>query len=90
MVALEDIQVRKHGLVVIIFALDDAIRQPIDGAIFLKLPKLIAAIPSSVRGFHFCCGGQHAIAHVRPNPITVIQWAFDALIRTKIRVHFGT
>ena len=91
MAALEDKQMQKHGLVVIIFALGDAIRQPMDSGIFLKLPKTIAATPVSVRGVHFCYGGgQHTIAHVRPNPITVIQWAFDVLVRTKIRLHFGT
>ena len=89
MVALEDIRMQKKGSIGIIFALGDAIRRPVDYRVFFKLRKLIDAIPMPVRGFHFCYDDQ-TIAQVRPNPITVIQWAMDTLTRTKFRVHYGT
>ena len=88
MVAVEDVQTQRNGIISVIFAFGDSVRRPLDSATFLHLSKLFNTIPYLLRGIHFCYEDT-IIAHVYPNPIRIIQLAVDTLTRTKLRVHHG-
>ena len=88
MVAEEDVRTQQNGIISVIFAVGDSIRRPLDSGTFLQVPKLLKAIPSLIRGIHFCYEDEF-IVNVYPNPIKIIQLAVDTLTRTKLRVHHG-
>ena len=89
MAAAEDVQTQRNGLIAIIFAVGDSIRRRLDSAAYLRLSKLLNAIPYLVRGVHFCYEDE-VVAHIYPNPIKIIQLAVDTFTRAKFRVHHGT
>ena len=88
MVAQEDVQTQRNGIISVIFAIGDSIRRPLEGGIFLHLSKFLKTVPYLLRGFHFCYEDEF-IAHVYPNPIKIVQLAVDTLTRTKLRIHHG-
>lgn len=54
MVAAEDVQTQRNGVIGVFFARGDSIRRPVDTSTFLQVPTMMEAVPIAIRSLHYC------------------------------------
>lgn len=72
----------------VIFSVGETIRRPLDVQSILQTQKMMKSLPMYWAGIHFCYEDKVA-AQVYPNPITLVQMAFDTITRMRFRIHHG-
>jgi hypothetical protein len=85
MVALEDEETQRKGLVQIIYNVNERWRETFDKELYMGVGKIRAATPIRVVSIHYCFNDP-AFGVI----IKLVYVALEMHTRTRVRLHYGT